>query len=651
MTPASISSLELLKGRVSDELYQRLLVASSTAGIQRTTLPDSHSHSLALSSTPPASLAKERPNTDAESQAEGPLLANSPLSSSLVDRKRKAHGEIWKGTGRRTKAVSASGKKVFQPLGNLKLRCDHPVNAEQIPDVWKTILSYSPPKFLRSAWLIDRNIYWALKHHSSIWRMSRLEYYGFDMPDPPLTLDERGLNTLVEGTKCQSCGGRDQSGNNKSRTIYWNIPARMCSSCFARDTVKVDGTYLADLGDRILGIRGQLGIEAWRYFQWSMPFAVKRGGSYRGSTTSEDSEYLTESRRCTRHYCTTGVDKYRADFLAFVEVNPSDPRLQVWTGIPADRESPIFPGKRNLDEITSWGKERMAKAKDDFAPLAALESFMADRKVEKAVQNRMIKEDRVEFFIQRAAASDPPLTPDNLRHSAAYQRSIVITRRHSEECWKKLEAKIREEQAAAPSISSVTKPWASSSFRNTQPSGGNFGLGNTNLAVSDDSRDPTDQITTNANAIDESFANGGNWNLFSSEVDGSSLVLPPPHAPPALSQTVSLPQPLLLSQTLSLSQPFANLNPAGIAVFMNASQPHQLPRLTLSTIEQPASHYALQSQMNPQTHPRPLSNPFAALLQNAQISPQQTQGSSQANQNQNFLGGPHSSQPSQSQQN
>jgi hypothetical protein len=233
------SVLDLLKGKISPDLWEKLSQASTddpstrqaTKKFEERLYQISDSSDTKLTDKTTSSASSPDMNT-ALSIVSGP---SSTRSGALKRKRPSSEGH------RRVKAMSARGYQVFQPSGPLRLRIDHPIQADRPTDIWKIILSYSHPKFLRSAWRINKETYCILKAHSSIWKQARLEHYGYDMPAIPEDMDEWTLSTLMDGKKCSSCKVRG------ARNVFWSLRARLCNLCFHKQAILVSTVLFAML--------------------------------------------------------------------------------------------------------------------------------------------------------------------------------------------------------------------------------------------------------------------------------------------------------------------------------------------------------------------------------------------------------------------
>ena len=228
--------LDILRGKVSQDLWEKLSQASSDV-----TLISQSSENFEERLRRIKESFNANANGEIISTASSPgdsttrSVTSGPNSTNSAALKRKRCGSEGP---KRVKAMSARGHQVFQPSGALRLRVDHPIQADRPSDIWKIILSYCHPKFLRAAWKINKETYHILKVHSSIWKQARLEHYGYDMPPIPEGMDEWKLSTLMDGKKCSSCKVRG------ARNVFWSLQARLCKHCFHKQAILVSTFFL-----------------------------------------------------------------------------------------------------------------------------------------------------------------------------------------------------------------------------------------------------------------------------------------------------------------------------------------------------------------------------------------------------------------------
>ena len=135
---------------------------------------------------------------------------------------------FWK--RRRPSNVAQPDRKyTFRPSKPLK-------NSDLVSsDIWQIILGYCEPRFLIEAKTINSSFYRLLYDRAGIWRKSRQNYYGPDMPDCPAGLTEQQYVDLLAGRGCQN---KTCHKDNTAR-VYWPFQVRLCAECFKQKTMRV----------------------------------------------------------------------------------------------------------------------------------------------------------------------------------------------------------------------------------------------------------------------------------------------------------------------------------------------------------------------------------------------------------------------------
>lgn len=110
-------------------------------------------------------------------------------------------------------------------------------NSDQVyADVWINILSFAEPKFLLEARTINRHFYRLLQENTAIWRDSRINHYGPDMPSCPKGLSEKQFVELLAGRGCQN----SKCSMDKTHKVHWMYQVRLCPNCLVQKTMRVD---------------------------------------------------------------------------------------------------------------------------------------------------------------------------------------------------------------------------------------------------------------------------------------------------------------------------------------------------------------------------------------------------------------------------
>ena len=134
-------------------------------------------------------------------------------------------------------------KKPKTPKGPMRFQKNHPVKAGVDVYVWENILSFCPPDFLLKARAISSTFRSILRDDSALWKTSRVNHFGSDMPGPPLGLSERQYADLLTGIGCQTRGCDSQ----KARKTYWAFQKRLCIECFHKSFVPVTSNLISSI--------------------------------------------------------------------------------------------------------------------------------------------------------------------------------------------------------------------------------------------------------------------------------------------------------------------------------------------------------------------------------------------------------------------
>lgn len=102
-------------------------------------------------------------------------------------------------------------------------------------DIWQIILGYCEPKLLLEAKTINKEFRQLLSDRTAIWRASRQNFFGHDMPECPTGMTEQTYADLLVGRGCQnrSCPKEHTAG------VYWTFQVRLCAECFRQKTMRV----------------------------------------------------------------------------------------------------------------------------------------------------------------------------------------------------------------------------------------------------------------------------------------------------------------------------------------------------------------------------------------------------------------------------
>lgn len=204
---------------------------SSTKSASRSPTCDSSDLNPVYDTSNTSSVCDIANNTAARSVQIAPLSLHSNLRDSSKDANSSPTPSVGppRNRGGRPKGRKPRPAKPFKtPKGPMRFQKNHPVKAAVNVDIWENILSFCPPDFLLKARTVSSTFRSVLKDDSPIWKISRVKYFGSDMPDPPSGLSEPQYADLLTGTGCQKRG----CTSKKTRKTYWAFQRRLCLDCF-----------------------------------------------------------------------------------------------------------------------------------------------------------------------------------------------------------------------------------------------------------------------------------------------------------------------------------------------------------------------------------------------------------------------------------
>jgi hypothetical protein len=183
------------------------------------------------------------PEAKAPRQTKRDPVARSTFLTATVDCTKKGPRITFESDPTKATSSEISSRNSKQPAkpvekGNQhRLKPSHPVqtSGRLYGDVWIRILSFCEPRFLLEAKTIDKYRYHLLSEHSPIWKESRLNYYGSDMPECPKDLTEQQYVELLAGRGCQN----SRCPRGDTHKVHWIFRVRLCSECTAQKTMRV----------------------------------------------------------------------------------------------------------------------------------------------------------------------------------------------------------------------------------------------------------------------------------------------------------------------------------------------------------------------------------------------------------------------------
>ncbi|KAK5045338.1 hypothetical protein LTR84_009444 [Exophiala bonariae] len=274
-------------------------------------------------------------------------------------------------------------------------------------DIWQTILGYCEPRLLLAAKTINKEFRQLLSDRTAIWRTSRQNAFGYDMPDCPVDMSEQAYADLLVGRGCQNrnCPKEQTAG------VYWTFQVRLCADCFKKKTMRAD--ELPVHRRHVLNITAEgEGRPLWEL----LPLARSDGRRHMRPRSVDMSTNGWASAHSHRQYVFLRSAYLRLEnkYLLFLRSEPSSAQLATWT-----------------DGILTKTLEFMVEVNQ-------LETW---HKVQKRPDTN-VHNARERFFVARAAELSPPIKRSVLLRMAAFRRILNVQTPPTERSWKTLEAKI-----------------------------------------------------------------------------------------------------------------------------------------------------------------------------------------------------------------
>lgn len=104
---------------------------------------------------------------------------------------------------------------------------------------------------------------------------------------------------------------------------------------------------------------------------------------------------------------------------------------------------------RPEDEMESWFQARKAANEELVCHLQQIENWVETSKRDKLVASAEFRHQRIDFFREKAAAMDPPVSAELLDRMPSYGRAIAISSKPTENAWRTLMPKLERERAEA----------------------------------------------------------------------------------------------------------------------------------------------------------------------------------------------------------
>ncbi|KAF2491070.1 hypothetical protein BU16DRAFT_621729 [Lophium mytilinum] len=293
-----------------------------------------------------------------------------------------------------------------------KLRVSNPVRTPVSACIWNNVFKWSHPNTLLTC--RDMQFFMPLlANHTAVWRDSRVNTYGNEIPDPlPGLSEEQYANLLSNRKGCQVTGCEDKL----ARKTYWAFCKRLCQAHMSTELV-VQQDALNTIKQRL----GQAHVALAPEVLKCVPSGTK--DSWKNYTKAGPA---TE-RFSTSIFHTTELNNAINEFLTtFPDLNAAS----------ADEK------RQYLEE-----KQRLATERVEFA--LKIEKFEKEEARRVRNENARLKTERKEEFFQKAAEMVPPMAPEVLVLCPSYKKSLDIAKAPTPQSWAYLLEKLGRERAEA----------------------------------------------------------------------------------------------------------------------------------------------------------------------------------------------------------
>ncbi|KAF2809687.1 uncharacterized protein BDZ99DRAFT_34146 [Mytilinidion resinicola] len=250
-----------------------------------------------------------------------------------------------------------------------------------------------------------------LVNHTVVWRDSRVNTYGNEIPDPlPGLTEEEYANLLSNRTGCQVAG----CGDKLARKTYWAFCKRLCQAHMSTELVM---DALNTIKERLGAAHVALALELLK--------CVTSG-------TRDSWKNYTKAGPATERFTTSiyHVTELKNAIEAFLATFPDLNTASV------DEKKLYFKEKQKL-----------AAEREEFA--LKVEKFEKEEARRVRDENARLKKERKEEFSLRAGEMVPPMAPEVLVLCPSYKKSLNIAKAPTTQSWSYLLEKLEKERGEA----------------------------------------------------------------------------------------------------------------------------------------------------------------------------------------------------------
>ncbi|ETI29025.1 hypothetical protein G647_01478 [Cladophialophora carrionii CBS 160.54] len=309
-----------------------------------------------------------------------------------------------------------------------RLGPSHPVklSSKIYADVWIRILSFCEPKFLLEAKTIDKFRYGLLSEHSVIWKESRLNYYGPDMPDCPKNLTEQQYVELMAGRGCQN----SRCAKGDTHKVHWNFRVRLCSGCLAQKIMRVEELssrrqyFLPNTGYELNSANG---LALWEL----LPLARLDGRDLHPLKIDEASNNWALGQGNPRRFrfLMSSYAKLESEYKQLDISGAGDEVIKAWADMKHEETMEVMTHAIKLE---SWCKQHILH--------------------KHTTEAQDLRQIRANYFEARALELSPPMEKRVLHKMADFQKALKIRAQPTERSWDALRRKIEPYRSHAEQV-------------------------------------------------------------------------------------------------------------------------------------------------------------------------------------------------------
>jgi len=306
------------------------------------------------------------------------------------------------------------------PTKDTILRVSRPVeNADKVhDDIWRHIFRFSEPRVLLEARTLSKKK-WELLQESAIWKESRENRFGSDMPALPTALTEMQYADLLVGRGCQN----SKCDKSRAAKVYWAFMVRLCSDCMMQKTVQAaDPQEIEHYKDYTDLISKDEQFLYGRTLRDLIPSAITDSGKYgRGREVDPITGSIWADDRGFRLHL-------RSDYAAI---------YAEFSQIRAD----------GAQAVLDWARKKHNQVIEHMKEVTVLEKW--EKHSLQPQHADTVRSRRKEFFLKKAAALEPPISEEVLLRMSAFHKALDSANPPTQRAWEILLSKLMPYRAQA----------------------------------------------------------------------------------------------------------------------------------------------------------------------------------------------------------